>query len=71
VVPDTGPDEPALVTDGPSGALQGRAAVPPVYGWSNRGVPSRTNWILWGRGWWWRMQRTGPMRYFDLAAALC
>ena len=44
-----GPDEPALAADCASGALQGRAAVPPVYGRSNTGVPSRTNRILWGR----------------------
>ena len=71
MVPDTGPDEPALVADCASGALQGRAAVPPVYGWSNPGVPSRTNRIRRGRGWWWGMQLTGPMRYPDLAVALC
>ena len=48
----TGPDEAALVADCASRGLQGRAAVPPVNGWTNPGVPSRTNRSLWGRGWW-------------------
>ena len=45
--------------------------MPPVYGWSNPSVPSRTNRIRRGRGWWWGMELTGPMRYPDLAVALC
>jgi hypothetical protein len=70
VVPDTGPDAPALVADCATGTLSGRAAAPPVYGWRNPGVPSPPNRILWGRGWWWGMQLTGPMHYPDLAVAL-
>ena len=44
--------------------------MPPVYGWSNPSVPSRNNRIRRGRGWW-GMELTGPMRYPDLAVALC
>jgi hypothetical protein len=69
VVPDLGPDAPALVADCATDALQGRAAVPPVYGWRNPGVPSPPN-RVWRGGWWWGMQLTGPMRYPDLAVAL-
>lgn len=69
-VQDLGPDAPPLRADCVSGALKGSAAVAPGFGWPAEGRPAAVHRIWWGAGWWWGFQKTGPMRYGDLAVAL-
>jgi hypothetical protein len=69
-LPDLGPDAPALEATCTHGTLGGRAAVAPVFSWPAEGRPSAPARIWWGGGWWWGFQKTGPMRYPDLAIAL-
>ena len=69
-VEDLGPDAPPLRADCTSGALSGAAAVAPAFGWPAEGWPSPVHRIWWGAGWWWGFQKTGPMRYPDLAVGM-
>ena len=69
-VQDLGPDAPPLRADCSSGTLTGSAAVGPAFGWPVEGRPGAVHRIWWGGGWWWGFQKTGPMRYPDLAVAL-
>ncbi len=69
-LPDLGPDAPPLQADCTSGALHGAAAVAPAFSWPEEGRPWGGERIWWGQGWWWGFQKTGPMRYPDLAVAL-
>lgn len=69
-LPDLGPDAPVLRADCTSGALRGQAAVAPIFSWPEEGRPSAVQRIWWGGGWWWGFEKTGPMRYPDLAVAL-
>ena len=70
ILPDLGPDAPALVAVCGTGALEGRDAVPPVYAWPAEGRASAPARAWWGGGWWRGFETTGPMRYPDLAVAL-
>ena len=69
-LPDLGPDAPALRARCAQGTLEGAAAVAPVFAWPEEGRPSAPTRIWWGGGWWWGFQKTGPLRYPDLAVAL-
>ena len=69
-LPDLGPDAPALVARCTSGALTGSASVAPGFSWPAEGRPAPLTRVWWGGGWWWGFQKTGPLRYPDLAIAL-
>ena len=69
-LPDLGPDAPVLRADCEQGTLRGAAEVAPAFSWPEEGRPSAPQRIWWGGGWWWGFQKTGPMRYPDLAVAL-
>lgn len=69
-LPDLGPDAPALQAECQQGTLRGQAAVAPDFSWPAEGRPYPGQRIWWGGGWWWGFQKTGPMRYPDLAVAL-
>jgi hypothetical protein len=70
VLPDLGPDAPALRADCASGAATGTDIVGPVYSWpADRPVPP-LNRFVWGGGWWYGLQKSGPMRYPDLAVGM-
>ena len=69
LLPDLGPDAPALKAECSSGTARGAAAVPPVFAWEATGG----NWaqrVVWGAGWWRGFEATGPMRYPDLAVGM-
>lgn len=70
LVPDLGPDAPAIAAECRSGSLTGRAAVAPGFYWPAEGRPNSMVRIAWGQGWWWGYRKTGPMRYGDLAISL-
>ena len=70
VLPDLGPDAPALTAVCSSGAMTGRETVAPAFGWPEEGRPDTARRVAWGGGWWWGMQKTGPMAYPDLAVVL-
>ena len=69
-VQDLGPDAPVLRADCTSGTLKGAAAVAPAFGWPVEGRPAAVHRIWWGGGWWWGFQKTGPLRYPDLAVSM-
>jgi hypothetical protein len=69
-LPDLGPDAPALRADCASGAARGAAVVEPAFGWPAEGRPAAIHRAWWGGGWWWGFQKTGPMRYPDLAVGM-
>jgi hypothetical protein len=70
VLPDLGPDAPPLTAICTSGTLSGRETVLPAYGWPDEGRPPAYERAAWGAGWWWGFQKTGPLRYPDLAVPL-
>lgn len=69
VIADLGPDAPALTARCRAGALEGAAAVPPVFSWAAGGgnPPQR---MLWGLGWTYGYAKVGPMHYPDLRVML-
>jgi hypothetical protein len=69
-VQDLGPDAPPLTAECTSGTLRGADQVLPAFGWPEETRPAAPTRAWWGRGWWWGYQKTGPMRYPDLAVAL-
>jgi len=69
-VQDLGPDAPPLTAECESGTLRGADQVLPAFGWPAETRPAAPQRIWRGRGWWWGYQKTGPMRYPDLAVAL-
>jgi len=69
-LPDLGPDAPPLQASCERGTLSGQAAVAPAFRWPAEGRPSAPERVWWGGGWWWGFQKTGPLRYPDLAVAL-
>jgi hypothetical protein len=70
IVPDLGPDAPPIRADCAGDGVTGAALVAPIYGWPAEGRPSAPQRIWWGGGWWWGFQKTGPMRYPDLAVGM-
>lgn len=70
VLPDLGPDAPPLRADCETPTLHGSDVVAPVYGWPAEGRPQPAERAWWGGGWWWGYQKTGPLRYPDLAVGL-
>ena len=69
-LPDLGPDAPILRAECENGAQRGQAAVAPSFSWPVEGRPSAGQRVWWGGGWWWGFQKTGPMRYPDLAVPM-
>lgn len=69
VLPDLGPDAPTLSAECASGALSGRAAVAPAFGWAATGGTWGQR-VWWGGGWWRGYEASGPLSYPDLAIAL-
>jgi hypothetical protein len=69
-LPDLGPDAPILRAECENGVQRGQAAVAPSFSWPEEGRPSAGQRVWWGGGWWWGFQKTGPMRYPDLAVAM-
>lgn len=69
-LPDLGPDAPVIRVDCTLGALAGTDAVAPAFSWPVEGRPQPVARAWWGGGWWWGYQKTGPMRYPDLAVGL-
>jgi hypothetical protein len=69
-LPDLGPDAPVLVAACEAGERRGTAAVAPDFSWPVEGRPQPTERAWWGGGWWWGYQKTGPLRYPDLAVGL-
>jgi hypothetical protein len=69
-LPDLGPDAPVLQARCERGDLNGQASVAPAFSWPEERRPSAPTRIWWGGGWWWGFEKTGPMRYPDLAVAL-
>jgi hypothetical protein len=69
VIPDLGPDAPAVTALCSAPGLAGQNSVEPAYRWARTGgtPPER---VLWGNGWWWGGFKTGPMRYPDLDVGL-
>lgn len=70
VLPDLGPDAPPLTAVCSTPTLSGRETVMPGFSWPEEGRPDAARRVAWGGGWWWGFQKTGPMRYPDLAVAL-
>lgn len=70
VLPDLGPDAPVLRAECESGIARGAAAVAPDFPWPAETLASPAQRAWWGGGWWWGFQKSGPMRYPDLAVAL-
>lgn len=69
VLPDLGPDAPNIVANCRLGTLQGQDAVGPDYPWPADTKPDAFQRIGYG-GWWRGYQKSGPMRYPDLAVGL-
>jgi hypothetical protein len=69
VIPDLGPDAPAITAVCTAGPLAGRNSVAPAFRWASTGgmPPER---VAWGLGWWWGGTKSGPMRYPDLDVGL-
>ena len=70
VLPDLGPDAPPLRADCETGTARGAAVVEPFFPWPPETRPSPPQRIWWGGGWWWGFQKSGPMRYPDLAVGM-
>lgn len=70
VLPDLGPDAPPVRADCETPTSWGSDTVAPAYGWpaDRRPQPAARAW--WGGGWWWGYEKSGPLRYPDLAVAL-
>lgn len=69
IVPDLGPDAPAIRADCAAGDLVGAAAAPPVFAWARSGgsAPQR---VAWGLGWTYGFEKVGPMGYPELPVIL-
>jgi hypothetical protein len=69
VLPDLGPDAPAVRADCVAGTLEGAAAAAPVFAWAGGGgaPPQR---VLWGMGWTYGFEAMGPVSYPNLSVAL-
>ena len=70
VLPDLGPDAPTLTAECQSGTLRGTAAVAPDFSWPADTLASPPARSWWGGGWWWGYQKSGPVRYPDLAVGM-
>ena len=70
VLPDLGPDAPPLRADCETATARGAAIVAPYFPWPPDTLASPPARASWGGGWWYGFQRSGPMRYPDLAVGL-
>ncbi len=69
VIPDLGPDAPAIRADCAGGTLRGAGAVAPAFAWaSNGGNPPQR--VAWGLGWTYGFEKVGPLRYPNLGVVL-
>ena len=69
-LPDLGPDAPNLRAECETATAWGADVVAPAFGWPAEGRPSPAERAWWGGGWWWGYQKTGPLRYPDIAVGL-
>lgn len=69
IIPDLGPDAPAIRADCDLGDLRGAGAVAPVFSWSRGGgnPPQR---VAWGLGWTYGYEAMGPTGYPNLGVVL-
>lgn len=69
VIPDLGPDAPAVRADCAAGELRGAGAVAPSFAWAASGgnPPER---VLWGLGWTYGYEKQGPMGYPNLGVVM-
>jgi hypothetical protein len=70
VVPDLGPDAPPLRADCETPSSWGSDTVAPVYAWPADRMAGPVARAWWGGGWWRGYQKSGPLRYPDLAVGL-
>ncbi len=70
VLPDLGPDAPALRAECETPTASGADVVGPVFSWPTDGRPQPATRMWWGGGWWWGFQKTGPLHYPDIAVGL-
>jgi hypothetical protein len=70
VLPDLGPDAPGLRAECETPTSWGSDTVAPVFDWPAEDRPNPVARAWWGGGWWWGFQKTGPLRYPDLAIGL-
>ena len=70
VLPDLGPDAPPLRAECTSGNARGVDVVGPGFSWPADRAVSPANRIVWGGGWWYGYEKSGPMRYPDLAVGM-
>jgi len=70
VLPDLGPDAPVLRADCEAGTARGSAAVAPAFPWPAETLASPPARAWWGGGWWYGFQKSGPVRYPDLAVGM-
>ena len=70
VLPDLGPDAPVIAAECVSGTARGRSAVAPNFSWPAETHASPPARAWWGGGWWYGFQKSGPMRYPDLAVGM-
>lgn len=68
-LPDLGPDAPRIEAKCSTGDAAGVDVVDPIFSWPEGG-PSPATRVWWGGGWWFGGEKTGPVRYPDLAVAL-
>jgi hypothetical protein len=69
IIPDLGPDAPAVRADCEMGDLRGAGAVAPVFSWVGGGgnPPQR---VAWGLGWTYGYEAMGPTGYPNLGVVL-
>ncbi len=70
VLPDLGPDAQPITAACSTGTLSGRDQVAPEYPWPAEGEASAASRVSYGRGWWYGYEKSGPMKYPDIAVAL-
>lgn len=70
VLPDLGPDAEPITAVCSTGILNGREMVAPEYPWPAEGSPSGVSKMTYGGGWWYGYEKSGPMKYPDIAVAL-
>jgi hypothetical protein len=70
VMPDLGPDAPALTADCALGTLNGRDVVAPSYPWPEEARPDMARRIAYGGGWWFGFEKSGPLTYRDIAVGM-
>jgi hypothetical protein len=70
VMPDLGPDAPAITATCTLGQLSGQDIVPPDFNWREEGRPPPAKRVSYGRGWWFGFKKSGPLVYRDIAVGM-